>query len=76
MSESVGIDDVLTPPEAAAWLKLPLRELQAKTRSGNIPAIRRLGKKTLRYHVRTVLKRLGAETPEVQKFVVRSPSEI
>jgi hypothetical protein len=41
---------MLTPEECAAWLKISRRALTAM----NVPCFK-LGHKTLRYHVRTVL---------------------
>lgn len=51
--EAPAPDAMLTPAQACAWLQISMRQLQRK----NLPAIR-LGKRTIRYHVATVLEYL------------------
>lgn len=52
------IPDFLTPPEAAKWLKVSLKQLRTMTNDGKIPVVR-LNGRVLRYHKDTVVKALA-----------------
>jgi len=60
--KSMNLDKPLTLDECARWLRLRPRDVAAKARGlrPKIPAIR-LGRKTLRFHPRTILAKFAAD---------------
>ena len=48
------LDAMLTPEEAAEWLKIPERKLREMVAVNKIPAVR-LSRETLRFHPRTIV---------------------
>ena len=54
----IDLDEPLTTPECARWLKLDVRSFLAKVREGKIPAMK-LNDRVFRFHPRSVLLALG-----------------
>jgi excisionase family DNA binding protein len=59
-TESVDLDALLTPEEAAAWLRLSRRILMANIRQKKIPAIQ-INERVFRIHPRSVLVAKGVK---------------
>jgi hypothetical protein len=53
----IDLDEPLTTPECARWLKLDVRSFLAKVREGKIPAMK-LNERVFRFHPRSVLEAL------------------
>ena len=54
LTKPIDPNAMLTPAQAAKWLQLTPRDLSLKTTAGIVSAFR-LGRKTVRYHVQTVI---------------------
>lgn len=57
-----SIDDLLSPEEAAAWMRMPETTFSTKVRKGEIPK-RRYGHKTFRFWPREILEKGGGKLP-------------
>lgn len=71
MSEPIHLDDLLTPDDAATWLKFKRkRELLEKSKGRN-PKIFpfRLSRKAVVYHPRTVLAKLARDNGAPLDFI-------
>jgi hypothetical protein len=63
MTTPPNLDALLTLQECADWLRMHPRDLSARSRGRNprIPAIR-FNRQVIRYHPRTILAKLAAES--------------
>jgi hypothetical protein len=63
MNQNMNLDDILTLTDAAAWLGLNRRVLlkKCKGRKATIPAFR-LGVREYRFHPRTIIAKLAADS--------------